>query len=146
MQLKGRYRPGKKVFFMNCGIHAREWVSPATCMYIIRQVRAPLVIRALRQSRQRWGRSRIKKKRRIIFLVRISRMARCVYRLLSLPICLYQNCLLTSVNRWRPVGCLINKPKVLQKVLPKYVFDRSQSKVSHLVFVLIFPSDSFQIR
>ena len=28
----------KKVFFMNCGAHAREWVSPATCMYIIKQV------------------------------------------------------------------------------------------------------------
>ncbi|XP_058960392.2 carboxypeptidase A2 [Pocillopora verrucosa] len=38
IKLKGRYRPGKKVFFMNCGIHAREWVSPATCMYIIRQI------------------------------------------------------------------------------------------------------------
>jgi len=23
---------------MNCGIHAREWVSPATCMYIAKQV------------------------------------------------------------------------------------------------------------
>ena len=37
-QLRGRPRPNKPLFFMNCGIHAREWVSPATCMYIIKQV------------------------------------------------------------------------------------------------------------
>lgn len=24
--------------FILCGIHAREWISPATCMYILRQV------------------------------------------------------------------------------------------------------------
>jgi len=29
---------GKKVFFINCGIHAREWVTPATCMIIIEQM------------------------------------------------------------------------------------------------------------
>ena len=29
---------GKKMFFFNCGIHAREWVTPATCMIIIKQV------------------------------------------------------------------------------------------------------------
>jgi len=27
----------KKTVFMNCGIHAREWISPATCMYMIKQ-------------------------------------------------------------------------------------------------------------
>ncbi|KAJ7377899.1 corticosteroid- binding protein [Desmophyllum pertusum] len=27
----------KKMFFINCGIHAREWVTQATCMYMIRQ-------------------------------------------------------------------------------------------------------------
>ena len=29
--------PGKKkgVFFFNCGIHAREWISPTTCMYML---------------------------------------------------------------------------------------------------------------
>ncbi|CAH3157461.1 unnamed protein product [Porites evermanni] len=27
----------KPVFFIQCGIHAREWISPATCMYIIDQ-------------------------------------------------------------------------------------------------------------
>ncbi|XP_068714992.1 carboxypeptidase B-like [Montipora foliosa] len=26
------------VFFFNCGIHAREWISPATCMYMIRKM------------------------------------------------------------------------------------------------------------
>jgi len=30
---------GKKdLFFFNCGIHAREWISPSTCMYMIRQI------------------------------------------------------------------------------------------------------------
>jgi len=29
---------GRKVFFINCGIHAREWVTPATCMIMIRQM------------------------------------------------------------------------------------------------------------
>lgn len=29
---------GRKVFFINCGIHAREWVTPATCMYMINQM------------------------------------------------------------------------------------------------------------
>jgi len=38
IKLKGRSALNKKVFFMNCGIHAREWVSPATCMYIIKQI------------------------------------------------------------------------------------------------------------
>ena len=38
LQLKGRPSPKKPVFFINCGIHAREWVSPATCMYMIKQV------------------------------------------------------------------------------------------------------------
>ncbi|XP_073228483.1 carboxypeptidase B-like [Porites lutea] len=28
----------KPVFFIQCGIHAREWISPATCMYIIDQM------------------------------------------------------------------------------------------------------------
>lgn len=29
---------GRKVFFFNCGIHAREWVTPATCMIILKQM------------------------------------------------------------------------------------------------------------
>lgn len=29
---------GRKVFFFNCGIHAREWITPATCMNIINQM------------------------------------------------------------------------------------------------------------
>ncbi|KAJ7377900.1 corticosteroid- binding protein [Desmophyllum pertusum] len=28
----------KKTFFFNCGIHAREWITPATCMYIINKM------------------------------------------------------------------------------------------------------------
>ena len=31
-------RTKKPLFFFNCGIHAREWISPATCMYMIRQI------------------------------------------------------------------------------------------------------------
>jgi len=38
IKLKGQSSPNKPVFFMNCGIHAREWVSPATCMYMIKQI------------------------------------------------------------------------------------------------------------
>lgn len=38
IKLKGRPSPKKPVFFINCGIHAREWVSPATCMYMIKQI------------------------------------------------------------------------------------------------------------
>ncbi|RMX39368.1 hypothetical protein pdam_00024456 [Pocillopora damicornis] len=38
IQIKGRGRYNKPVFFIQCGIHAREWVSPATCMYIIDQM------------------------------------------------------------------------------------------------------------
>lgn len=29
---------GKKTFFINCGIHAREWVTPATCMIMIKEM------------------------------------------------------------------------------------------------------------
>lgn len=29
---------GRKTFFINCGIHAREWITPATCMYMINQM------------------------------------------------------------------------------------------------------------
>ncbi|KAK3740591.1 hypothetical protein QZH41_001064 [Actinostola sp. cb2023] len=36
-EIKGRPSFNKPVFFMNCGIHAREWITPATCMYIISQ-------------------------------------------------------------------------------------------------------------
>ncbi|KAL9959742.1 hypothetical protein ACROYT_G033097 [Oculina patagonica] len=35
IKIKGKYSFNKPVFFIECGIHAREWVSPATCMFII---------------------------------------------------------------------------------------------------------------
>ncbi|KAJ7370290.1 corticosteroid- binding protein [Desmophyllum pertusum] len=35
IEIKGKYHYNKPVFFIECGIHAREWISPATCMYII---------------------------------------------------------------------------------------------------------------
>ena len=28
----------KPLIFINCGIHAREWISPASCMYITNKV------------------------------------------------------------------------------------------------------------
>lgn len=28
----------KKVLFFECGIHAREWISPATCLWMINQL------------------------------------------------------------------------------------------------------------
>ena len=28
----------REVIFLECGIHAREWVSPATCIWIFDQV------------------------------------------------------------------------------------------------------------
>ncbi|KAL9959741.1 hypothetical protein ACROYT_G033096 [Oculina patagonica] len=35
IKIQGNYSFNKPVFFIECGIHAREWVSPATCMFII---------------------------------------------------------------------------------------------------------------
>lgn len=29
----------KKAIWMDCGIHAREWIAPAFCQYFVRQVR-----------------------------------------------------------------------------------------------------------
>lgn len=31
----------KKAVWMDCGIHAREWIAPAFCQYFVRQVREP---------------------------------------------------------------------------------------------------------
>lgn len=30
----------KKAIWMDCGIHAREWIAPAFCQYFVSQVRA----------------------------------------------------------------------------------------------------------
>ncbi|XP_031573375.1 carboxypeptidase A5-like, partial [Actinia tenebrosa] len=35
IQIQGKFQVNKPLFFIQCGIHAREWISPATCMYII---------------------------------------------------------------------------------------------------------------
>ncbi|KAL9959382.1 hypothetical protein ACROYT_G032704 [Oculina patagonica] len=40
LAIKIKSGSGKPLFFYNCGIHAREWISPATCMYMIRQMLA----------------------------------------------------------------------------------------------------------
>lgn len=31
----------KKAVWMDCGIHAREWIAPAFCQYFVKQVRKP---------------------------------------------------------------------------------------------------------
>ncbi|XP_068759283.1 carboxypeptidase B-like [Montipora capricornis] len=38
IKITGARRYNKPAFFIQCGIHAREWVSPATCMFIIDQM------------------------------------------------------------------------------------------------------------
>ncbi|XP_074610333.1 carboxypeptidase B2-like [Acropora palmata] len=38
MQIQANNQTNKPLVFMNCGIHAREWVSPATCMYVVDQL------------------------------------------------------------------------------------------------------------
>jgi hypothetical protein len=38
-QIFGRTKKSRRVFFVECGTHAREWLSPATCMWIIKSVR-----------------------------------------------------------------------------------------------------------
>ena len=38
VQIKANQDIAKPLVFINCGIHAREWVSPATCMYVTEQV------------------------------------------------------------------------------------------------------------
>lgn len=46
--IEGRYIPviklntgsdKKRAVWFDCGIHAREWISPATCIYLINRVR-----------------------------------------------------------------------------------------------------------
>ena len=39
LKLQTNQKVTKPLVFITCGIHAREWVSPATCMYVIDQVR-----------------------------------------------------------------------------------------------------------
>eukprot|EP00795_Rhopilema_esculentum_P002245 gene2245-17852_t len=38
IEIKGSKKLNKKTFFFNCAIHAREWVTAATCMYMINQM------------------------------------------------------------------------------------------------------------
>jgi len=39
IQIKSPSGPSNKpLFFFNCGIHAREWISPATCMFMLRKM------------------------------------------------------------------------------------------------------------
>ncbi|KAJ7370282.1 corticosteroid- binding protein [Desmophyllum pertusum] len=38
VEIQSTPQVSKPMVFINCGIHAREWVSPATCMYIVHQL------------------------------------------------------------------------------------------------------------
>jgi len=38
IEIKGRQKRNKKTYFFNCAIHAREWITAATCMYMINQM------------------------------------------------------------------------------------------------------------
>ncbi|XP_068714990.1 carboxypeptidase B-like [Montipora foliosa] len=38
VKISSNRNAGKKAFFINCGIHAREWITPATCMIMIREM------------------------------------------------------------------------------------------------------------
>lgn len=34
----GKSGPNKKAIFMDCGFHAREWISPAFCQWFVKEV------------------------------------------------------------------------------------------------------------
>eukprot|EP00794_Sanderia_malayensis_P006276 gene6276-6997_t len=38
IKITGASKPGKKTVFFNCAIHAREWITAATCMFMINQM------------------------------------------------------------------------------------------------------------
>jgi hypothetical protein len=38
-QISGSAKKSRKIFFIECGTHPREWLSPATCMWLIKTVR-----------------------------------------------------------------------------------------------------------
>lgn len=38
IQIQANHQVIKPLVFINCGTHAREWISPASCIYIIDQV------------------------------------------------------------------------------------------------------------
>lgn len=40
IEFRGASKPNKPIFFLQCGIHAREWVAPASCMYIAHNMAA----------------------------------------------------------------------------------------------------------
>lgn len=35
----------KKAIWMDCGIHAREWIAPAFCQYFVKQVKDPKALK-----------------------------------------------------------------------------------------------------
>ncbi|XP_028414408.1 carboxypeptidase B-like [Dendronephthya gigantea] len=38
IKILGRSKRSRKIFFIECGTHAREWLSPATCMWLIKTI------------------------------------------------------------------------------------------------------------
>ena len=40
-QNKSRRTPSDPVMFFDCGIHAREWISSTTCLYLIQVLQGP---------------------------------------------------------------------------------------------------------
>lgn len=38
-QLGNKARPRKKAVWMDCGVHAREWIGPAFCQWFVKEVR-----------------------------------------------------------------------------------------------------------
>ena len=35
--------PDNHILFFDCGIHAREWIAPASCLYVIQEWDRPLL-------------------------------------------------------------------------------------------------------
>ncbi|GAA6085573.1 carboxypeptidase A6 isoform X1, partial [Tachysurus ichikawai] len=37
LQLGNRVRTSKKAVWMDCGVHAREWIGPAFCQWFVKE-------------------------------------------------------------------------------------------------------------
>lgn len=52
-QLSRNNKPDKKAMWIDCGIHAREWISPAFCLWFVRHVSTVASLTDCRQSTER---------------------------------------------------------------------------------------------